>query len=146
MWKDSILFRSSGENDLLLDLNQEYDRLENKENLIKSGPRVNPYLIALFCVLAILSFVIIRKRNKNKINDDPLILELIKLDGHTINQDRLDEILKINEIISADTRKARRSKLVNQINRDYQKLKGKDLINRVKNDEDMRFFRYNISK
>lgn len=146
MWKDSILFRSSGEKDLLLDLNQEYDRLENKENLIKSGPRVNPYLIALFCVLAGLSFVLIRKRNKNKINDDPLILELIKLDGHTINQDRLDEILKINEIISADTRKARRSKLVNQINRDYQKLKGKDLINRVKNDEDMRFFRYNISK
>lgn len=107
VWKDSIIYKTSNEIDLILDLNQEYNNLGKKEKLVQSN--FTKYFLFISCLLALITIAMvwIRNRPKSIPNNDPLIVELLKFDGVTLSQEKLDEILNIDQIKDPNLKKAK---------------------------------------
>ena len=66
--------------------------------------------------------------------------------GNTLSSDQLDDILGINSQLNYDSSRAKRSKIIRDLNKESKELYGKELISRVRNEEDSRFINYEIKK
>jgi hypothetical protein len=91
-------------------------------------------------------FLFFRYRKRKNTESDSSLDELqeiekklIKLKGSTVSKNNLDKILSISHY-SYETIKTRRSSLVNQLNE-----KGNVKIERVRKQDDKRFYDYKIS-
>lgn len=74
-----------------------------------------------------------------------VISELLTKEGEKLTTESLDLILKIDHTQNFDSRRIKRSRLINEINQEYKKMKNKELIVRERNPNDKRFFFYMIN-
>ena len=106
----------------------------------------NPYTYMLLPISLGMVFLFFRYRKRKNTESDSSLDELqeiekklIKLKASTISKNNLDKILSISHY-SYETIKTRRSSLVNQLNE-----KGNVKIERVRKQDDKRFYDYKIS-
>ncbi len=106
----------------------------------------NPYIYMLLPISLGMVFLFFRYRKRKNTESDSSLDELqeiekklIKLKASTISKNNLDKILSISHY-SYETIKTRRSSLVNQLNE-----KGNVKIERVRKQDDKRFYNYKIS-
>jgi hypothetical protein len=106
----------------------------------------NPYIYMLLPISLGMVFLFFRYRKRKNTESDSSLDELqeiekklIKLKGSTVSKNNLDKILSISHY-SYETIKTRRSSLVNQLNE-----KGNVKIERVRKQDDKRFYDYKIS-
>ncbi len=88
-----------------------------------------------------------RRKNglKDLVFDQPLIHILLEWQGQSITSDKLDELLNIHDIRSAETLRFKRSQLINQVNLEYRSKAGQKLVSRIQDPEDKRKFIYRIN-
>ena len=108
--------------------------------------KFNPYTYMLLPISLGMVFLFFRYRKRKNTESDSSLDELqeiekklIKLKASTISKNNLDKILSISHY-SYETIKTRRSSLVNQLNE-----KGNVKIERVRKQDDKRFYDYKIS-
>jgi hypothetical protein len=108
--------------------------------------KFDPYIYILLPISLGMFFLFFRYRKRNSIESNSSLQELqeietklIKLKASTISKNNLDTILSISHY-SYETIKTRRSSLVNQLNE-----KGNVKIERVRKQDDKRFYDYKIS-
>lgn len=112
------------------------------------------YMSLIFVISGIILFVLwlkrlyIQKRDAKsyqelELNVMPLIATLLAKKGMPIDTVELDLMLGI-ELLEYDNRRSRRAKMINDININYTKRFGSDLILRKKSEGDKRFMSYEI--
>ncbi len=108
--------------------------------------KFDPYIYILLPISLGMFFLFFRYRKRNYIESNSSLQELqeietklIKLKASTISKNNLDTILSISHY-SYETIKTRRSLLINQLNK-----KGNIKIERVRKQDDKRFYDYKIS-
>jgi hypothetical protein len=84
------------------------------------------------------------KRGKGNTSEFQIFEPFKPFAGELINSEQLDVILKIDDINIHETRKHKRSALVNEINMQANAQFGKDLIVRERDPNDKRFYLYRI--
>lgn len=112
------------------------------------------YLSLIIIISGMILFVLwlnglyIQKRDTKsyqelKLNVMPIIATLLAKKGMAIDTAELDLMLGI-ELLEYDNRRSRRAKMINDININYKKRFGSDLILRKKSEGDKRFMSYEI--
>lgn len=74
---------------------------------------------------------------------DQLTEEILKIKGEIIDLNELNKLFGIDNL-TAERRRVKRSKLINEINHRYNNITGDDLIIRKRDGEDKRYVRYKI--
>ena len=148
--KDSTLFYRNSSNELssiVINESNIYDRYPMKEiyydRILENRIyKISAYAIG-FIILSILTIIIIKKvnRNRNLGYENTFEVEKRLLDnkGKIIKREELDELLGISHL-SFDSIKSKRSSLIRSINDN-----GKLNIERIRKDDDKRFFKYSIN-
>jgi hypothetical protein len=73
-----------------------------------------------------------------------MLHDLLQHEGKVITQQELDEILGIHQLKNHELRKVKRARLIKRINTLALHQLGKELILRVRNEEDRRMIAYRI--
>ena len=73
------------------------------------------------------------------------ISRLQKHNGNTLSTKELDEILDVTELENIESQRIKRSRMINEINKKYLEMYGKDLINRLRISNDRRHINYLIT-
>ena len=148
--KDSILFYRSSSNKLdsvVINESSIYEKFPMKEiyydRILESRVyRISAYAIG-FIILCVLIVILIKKINLNSYSGDENTFEIEKRllvsKGSTIKREELDELLGISHL-SFDSIKSKRSSMIRTIN-DNGRLK----IERIRKEDDKRFFKYSIN-
>jgi len=122
--------------------------LENQKPPLLSRKDVVYTTIITFLFTGILLLLIKKKKEEispNGLGEIEKVLEsLVSYSGEVLNSEKLDELLEINSLKNLDSRRLKRSRMINRINQHYQSKKGKELIFRVKTSEDNRYINYRI--
>ena len=63
-----------------------------------------------------------------------------------LKSDELDDLFQIKYDLNYDSRRVRRSRIIRDLNMEYQKLEGKDIIMRQKDPKDKRYIIFRIEK
>jgi len=63
-----------------------------------------------------------------------------------LKSDELDDLFQIKYDLNYDSRRVRRSRIIRDLNMEYQKLEGKDIITRQKDPKDKRYVIFRIEK
>jgi len=63
-----------------------------------------------------------------------------------LKSDELDDLFQIKYDLNYDSRRVRRSRIIRDLNMEYQKLEGKDIIMRQKDPKDKRYVIFRIEK
>jgi hypothetical protein len=103
-------------------------------------------LLVLFSgiLLGLLLKRVKRKKKHKSENDSTLLAKVIGQSGNSLTSDELDELLEIDEEVNVDSRRVKRSRIVQEINLEYMKMEGKELILRTKDPKDKRYILYII--
>jgi hypothetical protein len=148
--KDSTLFYRNSSNELssiVINESNIYERYPIKEiyydRILENRIyKISTYAIG-FIILSILIIIMIKKvnRNGNLGYENTFEVEKRLLDnkGKIIKREELDELLGISHL-SFDSIKSKRSSLIRSINDN-----GKLNIERIRKDDDKRFFKYSIN-
>ncbi|MCC7150347.1 MAG: hypothetical protein IT216_14090 [Saprospiraceae bacterium] len=112
------------------------------------------YIVALALLLVISALFVLRQRNNRKSalpghlpsEVPPLIEKLLTHSGEQLSQDELDEIFGIDESATYETRRYKRSQLINDLNNYYQKHYKQDIITRERDSRDKRIYVYGIGR
>jgi len=87
-----------------------------------------------------------RKINKWRKASSSILKKVMAYSGENFKSDELDELFKINYDLNYDSRRVRRSRIIRDLNMEYQKLEGKDIITRQKDPKDKRYVIFRIEK
>lgn len=123
-----------------------YKRFEVDEKK-NNGLRMLGYITLIFGLIASITFWKIRKRKQAYQGEswqNDLISHLLNAKISDINTEQLDRMLGIDEITPLEYRKYRRSRIIHEINEEFNIKFGKDLISRYKDPEDGRRYLYKI--
>lgn len=86
-----------------------------------------------------------RKKIKSESSVELTSLQtLLPYAGQCLTTETLDTLLGIDDKVNFDSRRMKRARLINDLNKQYLAQVGKELILRGKNPEDKRFMRYKI--
>jgi hypothetical protein len=108
------------------------------------------YLLLFFLVIGVggvfgRKIFVKRKKIKRDSSVELTSLQiLLPYAGQLLTTETLDELLGIDERVNFDSRRMKRARLINELNKLYLTQAGKKLILREKNPEDRRFMRYKI--
>jgi len=108
----------------------------------KSSKLVSFSLIIISLVLILFLIKVVRREKEESV----AFRKLKPFFGNTLSSDQLDDILGINSQLNYDSSRAKRSKIIRDLNKESKELYGKELISRVRNEEDSRFINYEIKK
>jgi len=75
-----------------------------------------------------------------------LISRITEATGQAMNSDELDMLIGINDDPNPDSRRVKRSRIIQDLNTEYKQLEGKVLITRQKDPKDKRYMLYHIEK
>lgn len=87
-----------------------------------------------------------RKINKWRKAPSAILKKVIAYSGENFKSDELDDLFQIKYDLNYDSRRVRRSRIIRDLNMEYQKLEGKDIIMRQKNPKDKRYIIFRIEK
>lgn len=91
---------------------------------------------------------ITKKKNAQRFKRDfiSLISIILESAGKLINSNEFDVLIEIDNDPNPDSRRVKRSRIINDLNTEYLKLEGKTLIKRQKDPKDKRYTLYHIEK
>ncbi|MDA7580820.1 hypothetical protein N8758_05275 [Crocinitomicaceae bacterium] len=122
--------------------NEKKTAIDSIEKEKKSSKLFSFSLLIIFCVLIFFLIKLVRRQK-----DESVYFRKLKpFFGQTLSTNQLDEILEINSQLNYDSSRAKRSKIIRDLNKESKELYGKELISRVRNEEDSRFISYYIKK
>jgi len=75
-----------------------------------------------------------------------LISRITEASGQTINSNELDMMIGVNDNPNPDSRRVKRSRIIQDLNTEYKQIEGKVLITREKDPKDKRYMLYHIEK
>ena len=81
-----------------------------------------------------------------KANPSIQLLSVLEKSGSNYSSRELDVLLHIDDDKNSDSRRVRRSRIIKDLNKEYQKLEGKEIITRQKDLEDKRYIIFRIEK
>lgn len=117
----------------------EYSILKSNKSSLFAG---------ILIVGILICFIIYMKNGRSKKLPpkftNPIIDKILVHTGKTLTQEELDVVLGIDQINPAETQRSKRSNAFKEINHEYSKLYGLDLITRIENPEDKRKYLYHI--
>ncbi|MBK9722843.1 MAG: hypothetical protein IPO78_14695 [Saprospiraceae bacterium] len=117
----------------------EYSILKSNKSSLFAG---------ILIVGILICFIIYKKNGRSKKLPpkftNPIIDKILVHTGKTLTQEELDVVLGIDQINPAETQRSKRSNAFKEINHEYSKLYGLDLITRIENPEDKRKYLYQI--
>ncbi|MBK6544601.1 MAG: hypothetical protein IPG12_04935 [Saprospiraceae bacterium] len=117
----------------------EYSILKSNKSSLFAG---------ILIVGILICFIIYKKNGRSKKVTpkftNPTIDKVLVHSGKTLTQDELDVVFGIDQINPAETQRSKRSNAFKEINHEYSKLYGLDLITRIENPEDKRKYLYQI--
>ena len=87
-----------------------------------------------------------RKINKWRKAPSAILKKVMAYSGENFKSDELDDLFQIKYDLNYDTRRVRRSRIIRDLNMEYQKLEGKDIIMRQKDPKDKRYIIFRIEK
>ena len=87
-----------------------------------------------------------RKINKWRKASSSILKKVMAYSGENFKSDELDELFQINYDLNSDSLRVRRSRIIRDLNMEYQKLEGKDIITRQKDPNDKRYVIFRIEK
>lgn len=73
-----------------------------------------------------------------------MLIRLMEYSGQTLSQEQLDIAFGIDQINPAETQRSKRSNLIKEINHEYYKIRGVELVSRIQDPTDKRKFLYQI--
>ncbi|MBK6859732.1 MAG: hypothetical protein IPK91_09465 [Saprospiraceae bacterium] len=76
--------------------------------------------------------------------EHPMLIRLMEYSGQTLSQEQLDIAFGIDQINPAETQRSKRSNLIKEINHEYYKIRGVELVSRIQDPTDKRKFLYQI--
>lgn len=144
----TLITNDSTRQSFLFDFDEIYKKAPFKEiSILKSGlsSRLGWGTVLLMAIFLFL-WIRFRKVNDSPNFGNPSISKLLVFSGNTLTQEELDVILEIDKIIPAETQRAKRSAAFNEINHEFVKVTGRDLIARIPDPRDKRKFLYKISE
>jgi hypothetical protein len=86
-----------------------------------------------------------KQQKKSGVWQNPLIPALIAVSGTQVTTEQLDQLLEIEDVTPLENRKYKRSRMLQEINKEYEIKVGKTLITRRKDLDDGRKFIYEIN-
>ncbi len=138
-----------------------FDRTKDNAKVlgtIHTDQPIDKYYVGVIPLLVILiSLGFLWNKNKKQIsveennpdapkeNLDRLTEKILDKKGDLIDTTMIDQLLEISTL-SYDNRRVKRAKLISEINTQYRKTHGIDLIHRKKSDTDKRFIQYFIGE
>lgn len=109
------------------------------------------YWITIALVVFIIGVSIgwfISRFKKDSIEDDyipsELIVQVMLNSGQLMGSDKMDEMLGTGDDPNPDSRRVKRSRIIQEINTEYQIIASKELITRQRDPNDKRFMLYKI--
>lgn len=106
-------------------------------------------------ILLVLGFVLglflmttkkLKRRNKETNIHSELIKKLVLMSEVLLSNQELDDVLEINDDINSDSKRVKRSRIIQEVNQEYQLMAGKELITRQRDPKDKRYMLYRIKK
>lgn len=87
----------------------------------------------------------IEKTQEEPEDNAELLQQLLLHDGEKLSTEDFDRLLNIDQIGNFDSKRIKRSRLIIELNNQYQQKKGYPLITRIKNPDDKRFVFYKVT-
>lgn len=143
----SIQSTDSIQNFIHLDFDSIYKNAPfPKNSILKNYQSTLLGVIAAICVL--IGFLIYKKNGRSKKVTPkfihPAINKILVYTGKTLTQDQLDEVFEISHINPAETQRSKRSNIYNEINNEYSKTFGVQLVIRTPDPLDKRKYLYQV--
>lgn len=88
----------------------------------------------------------LKKRTKETNLHSELIKKLVQSVEMLLSNQELDEVLEIDDDINTDSKRVKRSRIIQEVNSEYQLMAGKELITRQRDPKDKRYMLYRIKK
>lgn len=146
---DSVSIQNTDSQDtpIHLDFNLIYKNAPFAEfSIIETNK--SSWIMGVFILVICIGFVIYKKNGRSKKAlpkfSNPILEKIINHSGKTLNQEELDTILEIDQLISIDNQKTKRANMFKEVNSEYCKYYGIDLITRIPDPSDRRKYLYQI--
>lgn len=106
-------------------------------------------------ILLVLGFVLglflmtnrkLKKRTQEKHMHSELIKRLMLLGEQLLTNQELDIILGITDELNADSKRVKRSRIIQEVNAEYQLMAGKEIIIRQRDPKDKRYMLYQVKR
>lgn len=145
---DEISVELSNSEKIHFKLDSIYKNLQDVSYPIVKESRSIFYTLAFFFLLLIGFALHYRyKQSQNQTTtslDHPILIRLMEYSGQTLSQEQLDIAFGIDQIKPAETQRSKRSNLIKEINHEYYKIRGVELVSRIQDPTDKRKFLYQI--
>ncbi|MBK7360550.1 MAG: hypothetical protein IPI96_15230 [Saprospiraceae bacterium] len=106
------------------------------------------WIVGVFILVICIGFIIYKKNGRSKKAlpkfSNPILEKIINHSGKTLNQEEFDTILEIDQLISIDNQKTKRANMFKDVNSEYCKFFGVELISRIPDPSDRRKYLYQI--
>lgn len=107
------------------------------------------YVVIIIILILIIINLLFRKRGGEPLPNgykeiQKLTASITQYSGELLHSEKLDEVLGIDKIENTDSKRLKRSRLINRLNEYHNSKKGTDLIVRDKNPEDKRYIYYQV--
>lgn len=107
------------------------------------------YVVIIIILILIIIKLLFRKRGgepqPNGYKEiQKLTASITQYSGELLHSEKLDEVLGIDKIENTDSKRLKRSRLINRLNEYHNSKEGTDLIVRDKNPEDKRYIYYQV--
>ncbi|MEI2695025.1 MAG: hypothetical protein V9E90_08140 [Saprospiraceae bacterium] len=115
--------------------------------IVKNSKSIYYTFAFLFLVLTGFVWNFKRKQSQKQIStplEHPILIRLMEYSGQTLSQEQLDIAFGIDQINPAETQRSKRSNLIKEINHEYYKIRGVELVSRIQDPTDKRKFLYQI--
>lgn len=145
---DAIFVDLNNEEKIHFNLDSIYHNLQEASfPIVKNSKSIYYTFAFLFLVLTGFVWNIRRKQAQKQTStplEHPILIRLMEYSGHTLSQEQLDIVFGIDHINPAETQRSKRSNLIKEINHEYYKIRGVDLVSRTQDPLDKRKFLYHI--
>lgn len=115
--------------------------------IVKESRSIIYTLTFLFLLLIGIAWHYRSKQAENQTTtslDHPILIRLMEYSGQTLSQEQLDIAFGIDQINPAETQRSKRSNLIKEINHEFYKIRGVELVSRIQDPTDKRKFLYQI--
>ncbi len=109
-----------------------------------SGKTISITLIFI-TLLAGLYFIRAKRKSVKEVNQNPFLAKIMQSGKAIMTQEEIDLVFGIEHIIPAETKRSKRASIIQNINLEYRTKYEKDLIIRIQNPDDRRFFLYKLN-
>lgn len=145
---DSISVELSNTEIIHFKLDSIYNNLQDASYpIVKESKSIYYTFAFFFLVLTGFVWLFKRKHSQNQTAaplEHPILIRLMEYAGQTLSQEQLDIAFGIDQINPAETQRSKRSNLIKEINHEYYKIRGVELVSRIQDPTDKRKFLYQI--